>query len=76
MGGVDKMALIAGEKAVDSTLEKLRPVVEAGGYIPMVDHRCPPEVSYQTYLYYLKRKRKLIGRGESITLHILQTLSS
>ncbi len=62
MGGVDKMALIAGGKVIDSELEKLKPILEAGGYIPMVDHRCPPEVSYQTYLYYLKRKRELIGR--------------
>ncbi|MBS7642037.1 MAG: hypothetical protein QW374_00245 [Candidatus Bathyarchaeia archaeon] len=53
MGGVNKIALILGEKAIDSTIEKLRSILETGGYIPMVDHRCPPEVSYRIYLYYL-----------------------
>ena len=62
VGGVDKLALIAGGKAIDRELERLTPLLEEGGYIPMVDHRCPPEVSYQTYLYYLKRKREWIGR--------------
>jgi uroporphyrinogen decarboxylase len=62
MGGVDKMALIAGGKAIDKELERLTPLLKDGGYIPMVDHRCPPEVSYQTYLYYLKKKREWIGR--------------
>lgn len=62
MGGVDKRALIAGGDAIDRELDKLTPILEAGGYIPMVDHRCPPEVSYETYLYYLKKKRKWIGR--------------
>ncbi|MEM4462496.1 MAG: hypothetical protein QW695_06510 [Candidatus Bathyarchaeia archaeon] len=48
MGGVNKIALILGEKAIDSTLEKLRSILETGRYIPMVDHRCPPEASYRT----------------------------
>jgi len=64
MGGVDKRALIAGGKAIDRELERLTPLLEEGGYIPMVDHRCPPEVSYKTYLYYLKRKREWIGRKD------------
>lgn len=62
MDGVDEIALMLGEKAIDSTLERLRSILETGGYIPMVDHRCPPEVSYYMYLHYLKRK--LIGREE------------
>jgi len=64
MGGIDKRALITGGKAIDKELERLTPMLREGGYIPMVDHRCPPEVSYQTYLYYLKKKRKWIGRTE------------
>lgn len=63
MGGVNKLALIAGEKAIDKELERLTPLLKDGGYIPMVDHRCPPEVSYATYRYYLKKKRRWIGRA-------------
>jgi len=61
MGGVDKMALIAGPKYIDKELDRLRPLIEEGGYIPHVDHRVPPDVSFKNYLYYLKRKRSIIG---------------
>jgi len=63
MGGVNKLALIAGEKSIDEELKKLNPILKDGGYIPMVDHRVPPEVSYSTYLYYLKKKREWIERS-------------
>ncbi|MDK6029350.1 uroporphyrinogen decarboxylase family protein [Ignisphaera sp. 4213-co] len=62
MGGVDKMALIAGEKAIDKELERLTPLLEEGGYIPTVDHRVPPEVSYKNYLYYIERKREWLEK--------------
>ena len=61
MGGVDKTALIRGGKAIDEELRRVKPVVEDGGYIPHVDHRVPADVSYENYLYYLKKKRRLIG---------------
>ncbi len=64
MGGVNKLALMAGGKAIEKELERLTPLLKEGGYIPMVDHRVPPEVSYQTYLSYLKKKRKWIGRTD------------
>jgi uroporphyrinogen-III decarboxylase len=65
MGGVNKFALTTGEKAIEKEFERLTPLLKEGGYIPTVDHRVPPEVSYQTYLYYLRRKREWIGRKDS-----------
>ncbi|MGB9642746.1 MAG: uroporphyrinogen decarboxylase family protein [Candidatus Ratteibacteria bacterium] len=59
MGGVDKKALIEGPSAIDRELERIKPVVEEGGYIPHVDHRVPPDVSLKNYLYYLEKKREL-----------------
>ena len=61
MGGVDKMQLIAGPVAIKSYLESLIPYVERGGFIPFCDHRCPPDVSPENYLYYLDLKEKLFG---------------
>ena len=61
MGGVDKTALIQGKAAVDRELARIVPLVEQGGYIPHLDHRCPPDVTLDTYLYYLRRKRELLG---------------
>ena len=59
MGGIDKRALAAGPGAIDRELERLVPVVERGGYLPMVDHLVPPDVSLENYCYYLRRRREL-----------------
>ena len=61
MGGVDKMELAKGPAAIKSYLESLVPVVERGGYIPFCDHRCPPDVKPEDYLYYLDLKEKMFG---------------
>jgi uroporphyrinogen decarboxylase len=61
MGGVDKKALIKGGKAIDEELERIAPLVEAGGYIPHVDHLVPADVTYENYLCYIKRKREIFG---------------
>ncbi len=62
MGGINKIALIRGPKEINKELRRVSQLIEEGGYIPMVDHRVPPDVSYSNYLYYLKTKRKIIGR--------------
>ena len=61
MGGVDKIQLAKGKDAIQAYLESLVPYVERGGYIPFCDHRCPPDVSYENYIYYLDLKEKLFG---------------
>jgi hypothetical protein len=63
MGGIDKMQLKAGRDAIDAYLDSVGPLVERGGYIPFCDHRCPPDVSEENYLYYLDRKEALFGMG-------------
>lgn len=59
-GGIDKRALAQGRSAIDVELQSIAPLVERGGYIPTLDHSVPPDVSYQDFLYYLDRKRKMI----------------
>ena len=61
MGGVDKTKLIAGPEATKEYLESLVPYVERGGFIPFCDHRCPPDVSYENYIYYLDLKEEMFG---------------
>jgi len=61
-GGVDKRALIAGGSAIDREIDRLRPLLEEGGFIPHLDHLVPPDVSFKNYLYYLEQKRKWIGK--------------
>lgn len=62
MGGVDKMALSQDRQAIDRYVTSLVPCVQRGGFIPFVDHRCPPNVKEEDYLYYLDLKQHLFGQ--------------
>ncbi|NQU11907.1 hypothetical protein HQ590_14020 [bacterium] len=63
-GGIDKMEIAKGPKAIERELhQKIPPLLEIGGYIPHIDHAVSPEISWRDMLYYLELKRKLIGRG-------------
>lgn len=61
MGGVDKIQLGKGRDAIKAYLETLVPLVERGGYIPFCDHRCPPNVDENDYLFYLDLKEQMFG---------------
>jgi len=61
MGGFDKLEMIKGRKEIKAYMESLVPLVERGGYIPFCDHRCPPDVTPEDYLYYLELKKETFG---------------
>ncbi|GHV26914.1 hypothetical protein FACS18948_3430 [Clostridia bacterium] len=61
MGGIDKMKLIEGKDSIKQYLKSVEPLVERGGFIPFCDHRCPPDVSPENYMYYLDLKKKMFG---------------
>ena len=61
MGGFDKIQLRDGKEAIKKYMESLVPLVKRGGYIPFCDHRCPPDVTPENYLYYLDLKEKMFG---------------
>ncbi|MFW6044970.1 MAG: hypothetical protein ACOCR1_04420 [Planctomycetota bacterium] len=61
MGGVNKRVLAESKDAIKEYMESLAPYVERGGFIPHCDHRCPPDVSQENYLYYLELKEELFG---------------
>jgi uroporphyrinogen decarboxylase len=61
MGGFDKLEMIKGKEAIKAYMESLVPLVQRGGYIPFCDHRCPPDVTPENYLYYLDLKEQMFG---------------
>lgn len=61
MGGIDKIQLGAGRDAIRAYLKSVEKYVAAGGYIPFCDHRCPPNVNPDDYLYYLDLKERMFG---------------
>jgi hypothetical protein len=61
VGGMDKRVFAHGKAAVDREIERLRPLVALGGYIPCPDHRIPPDAEWDTVCYYCERMRKVFG---------------
>ena len=63
MGGFDKRILAQSPKKIESEILRLAPLVEEGGFIGFCDHRVPPDVPYENYLFYLEKVREIWGRG-------------
>lgn len=60
IGGIDKCALMHGKKEVEEEVySKVPQLIKIGGYIPLVDHRVPPDVPLENYQYYLELVRKV-----------------
>lgn len=64
LGGIHKHRLTEGHKAIAAELERVRPAVECGGYIPALDHNCPHDVSFENYLAYLTLRHEILGLGQ------------
>lgn len=62
VGGIDKMEIAKGRKAIEAELyKKIPPLIEQGGYIPHLDHAIHPDISYDDFMYYMELKLKLLG---------------
>ncbi len=60
-GGVDKRAIAAGGETIEAELERIRPIVEDGGYIPGCDHGVPPDISWPAFVHYSRLLARLTG---------------
>ena len=58
VGGVDKRVFAKDKKAIDEEIERLKPLVDLGGYIPCIDHRIPPDAKFELVQYYCNQFRK------------------
>ena len=61
VGGMEKKIFSEDRAAVDAEVERLRPLVELGGYIPCVDHRIAPDGEWDNVRYYCDRMRHFFG---------------
>jgi uroporphyrinogen decarboxylase len=66
MGGFDKHILAKGKDDIAAEVDRLTPTVDDGGFIPFADHRVPPDVPLENYLYYLERTREKWGKGVNL----------
>ncbi|MCS7060253.1 MAG: uroporphyrinogen decarboxylase family protein [Anaerolineae bacterium] len=51
-GGVDKRLIAAGGQALVDEINRLKPLIDDGGYIPSCDHGIPPDVSWPNFVRY------------------------
>ena len=45
-------------EAVDREIERLIPLIKAGGYIPCPDHRIAPDAKFENVQYYCSKLRE------------------
>ncbi|MBQ1256225.1 MAG: hypothetical protein IIX93_02980 [Clostridia bacterium] len=61
VGGMDKRVFSQDYAAVDREIERLKPLVDLGGYIPCPDHRIAPDAKWENVQYYCEKFRKVFG---------------
>lgn len=61
VGGMNKNVFALDRAAIDAEIERLRPLVDLGGYIPCPDHRIPPDALWDNVCHYCDRMRKVFG---------------
>jgi hypothetical protein len=54
MGGVNKHVIPLGEQAIRAHLARLKVVTDEGGFIPLPDHRIPPDCSLEQFRVYVR----------------------
>ena len=61
-GGIDKRILAMDHDAIDRELERIRPAIGRGKYIPDLDHLIPDDVSWDNYCYYASQLKRIVGK--------------
>jgi uroporphyrinogen decarboxylase len=64
MGGMDKRAMAEGRSAIDLEVDRIKPIIEIGRYIPFPDHLIPADVSWENYQYFVWRWKELVGKKD------------
>ena len=59
VGGMNKTVFARDNKAVDEEIERLKPLIELGGYIPCPDHRIAPDAKFEVVQYYCEKMQNL-----------------
>jgi uroporphyrinogen decarboxylase len=59
VGGMRKQVFSEDRAAVDKEIERLKPLIDLGGYIPCPDHRIPPGSKWELVQYYTDQLRGL-----------------
>lgn len=58
IGGINKKVFALDRTAIDAEIERLKPLVALGGYIPCIDHSIPPDAIWENVQYFCDRFHK------------------
>ncbi len=59
---IDKRAFLKGKEALkEEVMSKVPFLVETGGYFAGLDHAIPPDVSFESYKYFINLLREIAG---------------
>ena len=61
VGGMDKRVLSQDRAAIDREMERLRRLVDMGGFLPCPDHLITPDARWENLQYYVGEHRKYFG---------------
>jgi uroporphyrinogen decarboxylase len=61
VGGMNKTVFSRDRAAIDAEIERLRPLVELGGYIPCPDHRIAPDAEWDNVRYYCDKLHEVFS---------------
>jgi len=59
VGGMNKTVFARDYKAVDEEIERLKRLIDLGGYIPCPDHRIAPDAKFENVQYYCDKMQNL-----------------
>lgn len=59
VGGMNKTVFSRDYAAVDEEIERLKPLIALGGYIPCPDHRIAPDAKFENVQYYCEKMQNL-----------------
>lgn len=60
VGGMNKNVFAEDYAAVDAEIERLKSLIDLGGFVPCPDHRIPPTAVWENVQYYCDRMRALL----------------
>ena len=60
VGGMNKTIFSRDREAVDQEIERLKPLMALGGYIPCPDHRIAPDAKFELVQYYCEKMQKAV----------------
>jgi len=60
-GGINKFILFGTKDDIRKELERVAPVAEEGGFMPMIDHSVPTGVTFENFCIYMELKKEILG---------------